>query len=194
MKIGIFGGTFDPPHVGHLIVAEDAAAGLGLDRVYFVPTGAHPLKRTNVEAPGELRLKMTEAATAECELFVVDDREIRRTGPSYTFDTIVELEAENPGAELFLLVGADILRELHRWHRVQELASYARFAVLSRADAGPMSEHAVDLDPLRVEVTHVAISSSEIRERIRTGQPYRYLVPDPVYRIIVEHELYGSRV
>jgi nicotinate-nucleotide adenylyltransferase len=194
MKIGIFGGTFDPPHVGHLIVAEDAAAGLGLDQVRFVPTGAHPLKRTNVEAPGELRLEMIEAATAECELFVVDDREIRRSGSSYTLDTVVELEAENPGAELFTLVGADILRELHRWHRVQEIASHARFAVLSRADAGPTSEPAVDLDPLRVEVTHVAISSSEIRERIRAGQPYRYLVPDPVYRIIVEHELYGSRV
>jgi nicotinate-nucleotide adenylyltransferase len=192
MRLGIFGGSFDPPHVGHLIVADDAAAALDLDRLLFVPTGTHPLKRARIEAAGELRLEMVEAATADRELFDADAREIRRPGPSYTFDTIAELQAENPGAELVLLVGADILGELHRWHRVEELAQRARIGVMSRADA-PLARTAVDVDLLRVEVTHVAISSSEVRERVRAGRPYRYLVPEAVYGIIEEHALYRNR-
>jgi nicotinate-nucleotide adenylyltransferase len=189
MRLGILGGTFDPPHVGHLIVADDAAAALALDRVAFVPTGTHPLKGTSVEAPADLRVQMTEAATANSQLFVVDGREIRRPGPSYTVDTIRELQDENPGAELYLLVGSDILGEIHQWHRLEEIADRARIAVLSRADA-PADTYPEDIEMLRVEVTHVAVSSSEIRERIRTGRPFRYMVPDPVYELIVEHSLY----
>jgi nicotinate-nucleotide adenylyltransferase len=194
MKLGIFGGTFDPPHVGHLIVGEDAAVALGLDRVCFIPTGTHPLKGTQVEAPGELRLEMIEAATAGSDVFAVDAREIRRPGPSYTSDTILELEEEFPGAELFLLIGADILGELHRWHRAQEIAEHARVVVMSRAEAEEPARPELDTRVTRVEVTHIAISSSDIRERIRNGRPYRYLVPEAVYQIITEHSLYGSRV
>ncbi|UCC72422.1 MAG: nicotinate (nicotinamide) nucleotide adenylyltransferase [Gemmatimonadota bacterium] len=192
MRLGVFGGSFDPPHVGHLIVADDAAAALGLDRVCFIPAGTHPLKRARVEAPGELRLRMIEAATAGRELFEIDDREIRRPGPSYSAQTLAELQAENPGAELFILVGADILGELHRWHRVTELAERGRITVMSRADA-PAVEADVAVDLLRIDVTHVAISSSEVRERIKSGRPYRYLVPEPVYRIIEQHSLYRSQ-
>jgi nicotinate-nucleotide adenylyltransferase len=191
MKLGIFGGTFDPPHVGHLIVADDAAAALGLDRVFFIPAGAHPLKSASVEAPAELRSRMIKAATADCEAFVVDERELRRPGLSYTIDTVRELEAENPGSELYLMVGADILGELHRWHRIEEIAGLARIAVMSRAEA-PADRPTIELDLLRVEVTHVAISSSEIRERVRAGRPYRYLVPGGVYEIITRCSLYKS--
>ncbi|KPK80102.1 MAG: hypothetical protein AMS25_10285 [Gemmatimonas sp. SM23_52] len=192
MRLGVFGGTFDPPHVGHLIVADDAAAALDLQQVLFVPAGTHPLKGRSVEAPASLRLEMIEAATEGSQLFAVDGRELRRPGPSYTVDTVAELQAENPGAELFLLVGADIPGEIHRWHRVEELAQRARLAVMSRAEAGVAVQPAIALDFLTVEVTHVAISSSEIRKRIRSGRPYRYLVPDPVGRIIDKHSLYSG--
>ena len=190
MKLGVFGGTFDPPHVGHLIVAEDVAAALKLDRVIFIPTGTHPLKGERVETPADLRVQMIAAATSDSKLFVVDDRETIRSGPSYTIDTIHELRAENPGAELYLLVGSDILSEIHRWHRIEELAQSARVVAMSRAgaDADPGSVAGVEL--VGVGVTNVAISSSDIRERVRTGRPYRYLVPDPVYQIIVDQSLY----
>lgn len=192
MRLGIFGGSFDPPHVGHLIVADDAAAALSLDRVVFVPSGTHPLKAARVEAPGDLRLEMVEAATAGCEAFEADGREIRRHGPSYTVDTIAELQTENPGADLVLLVGADILGELHRWHRVEDIARRARLAVMSRADA-PTVELRIDVDFVTVEVTHIAISSSDVRDRVRAGKPYRYLVPGPVYDIIQMRSLYRNQ-
>jgi nicotinate-nucleotide adenylyltransferase len=190
MKLGVFGGTFDPPHVGHLIVAEDVAAGLGLDRVIFVPTGMHPLKGERVVTPADLRVQMIEAATSGSELFVVDDREIHRTGPSYTIDTIHELKEENPEAELYLLVGSDILSEIHLWYRIEELAQSARVVVMSRAgaDADPGSIAGVEL--LSVGVTSVAISSSDIRDRVRAGRPYRYMVPRSVHQIMVGHSLY----
>jgi nicotinate-nucleotide adenylyltransferase len=191
MRLGIFGGTFDPPHVGHLIVAEDVAAALDLDEIIFIPTGSHPLKGDKVEAPAELRLEMVREATAGSARFVVDDREVRRMGRSYTIDTITEVGAENPGAELYLLVGSDILSEIHRWHRVLEIAERARIVVMSRVDV-PEVELGVDVKITRVNVTHVAISSSEIRERVRSNRPVRYLVPDRVYRIIREHSLYES--
>ncbi len=192
MRLGIFGGTFDPPHVGHLIVADDAAAVLDLDRVLFVPTGEHPLKGPRVQTAAELRLQMIRAATAGHDLFEVDDREVRRSGPSYTIETIEELAEENPGAELFLLVGSDILGEIDRWHRVDQIGKRARIAVLSRADAKFSAPAGMRLEALRVEVTSIEISSSEIRERVGSGRPYRFLVPEPVYEIMRKHELYGQ--
>ncbi len=192
MRLGIFGGSFDPPHVGHLIVADDAVAALSLDRLLFVPTGHHPLKQARVEAPGDLRLEMVEAATAASEAFEPDDREIRRPGPSYTVDTVAELQAENPGADLVLLVGADILGELHRWQRVEEITRRARIAVMSRAGA-PAVAAKIDVNFVSVEVTYIAISSSDVRERVRAAKPYRYLVPGPVYDIIERHSLYRNQ-
>jgi nicotinate-nucleotide adenylyltransferase len=190
MKIGIFGGSFDPPHIGHLIVADDVAAALELDVVRFVPTGVHPLKGARLEASGRLRLAMVRAATADSCRFVVDDREIRRDGPSYTIDTIRELESENPGAELFLIVGEDILGEFHRWHRVEEIGEHSRIAVMSRAGASVTTAAPKGLDVVDVEVTNIGVSSSDVRNRVRTGRPYRYLVPDAVREIIEEHSLY----
>ncbi len=190
MKLGVFGGTFDPPHVGHLIVAEDVAAALKLDRVIFIPTGTHPLKGERVGTPADLRVQMITAATSDSELFVVDDRETLRPGLSYTIDTIHGLRVENPGAELYLLVGSDILSEIHRWHRIEELAQSARVVVMSRAGADADPGRVAGAAVLSVGVTHVAISSSDIRDRVRTGRPHRYMVPGSVYQIMVEHSLY----
>lgn len=190
MKLGIFGGTFDPLHVGHLIVADDAAFALALDQVLFVPAGAHPLKGGSVEASASLRARMIREAIAGLERFVLDERELKRDGSSYTIDTVNELAQENPGAELYVLVGSDILKELHRWHRAKELAERARIIVMSRADVRAPDEPEVDIEYTRVEVAHIGISSTEIRERVRRGRPYRYLVPDNVYRTIENSALY----
>ena len=133
---------------------------------------------------------MITAATSDSELFVVDDRETLRPGLSYTIDTIHELRAENPGAELYLLVGSDILSEIHRWHRIEELAQSARVVVMSRAGADADPGRVAGVAVLSVAVTHVAISSSDIRDRVRTGRPHRYMVPGSVYQIMVEHSLY----
>lgn len=190
MRLGVFGGAFDPLHIGHLVVADDAASALKLDRVIFIPAGNHPLKRAQIEAPGALRLEMVKAGIAGSELFVADDRELRRPGPSYTLDTLGELRAEYPEAELFLLVGADILGEIHEWHGAREIAETARIVILSRAELAGDPSPSIDLEYTRVEVTHLAISSSDVRRRVREGRPFRYQVPDPVYRIIVEHSLY----
>ncbi len=132
-------------------------------------------------------------ATAGSELLVVDARELQRPGPSYTVDTVAELGEEYREAELFLLVGSDIVGELHRWQRVAEIAERARITVMSRAEAPAAANPKIGIDLLRVEVTHIAVSSSEVRDRIRAGRPYRYLVPAPVYRIIEEHALYRGR-
>lgn len=193
MRIGVFGGSFDPIHIGHLIVADDAAAALALDRVLLIPTGAHPLKRSAVEAPADLRLEMVKAVAVDSDLFIADDRELRRAGPSYTVDTLRALDRENPGAELFLLVGTDILGELHRWHEAEELPRLARVTVMSRAGVDEKVRPTVDIDYRSVEVTHVAISSTEIRRRVREGRPFRYLVPPSTYRIIEGHSLYKER-
>ncbi len=190
MRLGIFGGTFDPPHIGHLIVADDAAEALRLDRVCFIPAGEHPLKGAKVEAPVEFRARMIRAATASSKRFAVDERECRRPGPSYTIDTLVELARERPEAELFLLVGGDVVGEMHRWHRIGEIGDWARVAIMSRAKAPVEADVDLGFDFLTVEVTHIAISSSEIRQRVRSGRPFRYLVPEPVYEIIVSDRLY----
>lgn len=192
MRLGIFGGTFDPPHIGHLIVADDVMAALELDRIVFIPTGTHPLKRDKVEAPSHLRVEMIRAATAGAQRFVVDEREMRRVGPSYTIDTITEYGEEFPDAELYLLIGSDILSEIHRWNSVIQIAERARIVVMSRPDAPEALGLTTDLETTRVNVTHVDISSSEIRERVRSGRAFRYLVPDGVYEIIAEHSLYRS--
>lgn len=190
MRLGIFGGTFDPLHVGHLIVADDAAAALRLDRLHFVPAGDHPLKGGRVEAPGRLRLRMVEAATRDAARFIADGRELGREGPSYTIETVEEIAVEFPGAEVFLLVGSDILAEIHLWREARKLAKRAQLVVMSRAGVEAPRSPDVSIEYTRVEVTNIGISSTEVRERIRADRPFRYLVPPPVYRIIEEYCLY----
>jgi nicotinate-nucleotide adenylyltransferase len=134
---------------------------------------------------------MIAAAINGYGLFEVDSREVRRAGPSFTIDTVEEVADERPGSELFLMIGSDILHEIRQWHRVGEVSRKARIAVMTRADSEEPMVEALEIDYLRVEVSYIAISSSEIRERIAMRRPFRYLVPDPVYEIIREHGLYG---
>ena len=191
-QLGVFGGTFDPPHLGHLIVARDAVDELALDRVLLM-LSARPPHRSHANVTATVvRLAMLEAAVADDPLLEASDLETRRPGPSYTADTLAELRRRDPAAELVLLMGADQWRQLGSWHDPERISRFATVAVMERA-----GEAATDLGvgiPWRhCPVTRVEISSTGVRERVREGRSIRHMVPDPV-RLIIEREgLYATR-
>jgi len=190
LRIGVFGGTFDPPHHGHLIVAADAHEALALDRLLFVPAGRPPHKPGSATTTERERLRMVEAAIAGDPRFEVDDRELRRAGPSFTVDTLRELASEASGAELIFLLGTDQYRALGEWREPEEIVRLARLGVFARGGDTP------DLSgpyPARaVPVRRVDVSSTEIRARLAAGRPIRYLVPEAVEAIIRGEGLYGQ--
>jgi len=209
--IGVFGGTFDPIHCGHLRTAFELWQELGLAEVRFLPTG-HPPHRERLYASAELRLQMVRAAVADQPGFVVDDREVRRSGVSYSFDTLVELRREHPDRSLCLLLGMDAFLGLPGWHRWRELLALAHIVVAHRPGwraptTGPLGELMVDhgtgsIRALHEEragrvyvraVTQLEISSTELRALITAGRDPRYLVPDPVRQIIRETRCYAAR-
>lgn len=190
MKLGIFGGTFDPPHIGHLIAAEDAAQALELDRVLFVPARTPPHKQHRNISPADVRLRMLQAAVASNERFEVSDVELRRAGPSYTVDTLRELRTRYPGAALYLLLGVDQVAEFGGWREPEEILRLSHLIMLARAGvaAAPQS----DIVEQIVAVTRVDISSTMIRERVAAGRGIRYLVPHDVEKIIAAERLYSG--
>lgn len=196
MRLGILGGTFDPPHVGHLAIAQDAWARLPLDRVLFVPAAVPPHKIGAVCTAPDLRLEMVRAAIAGDDRFEASPIELERTGPSYTVDTLRALTKRQPAAELFLLLGADQFREIGTWRESAELARLAQLVVVPRGDedAGAMdaARRALPADArvTRLDATRVDVSSTEIRRRRAAGEPIRYLVPDDVLRVIERERLY----
>jgi nicotinate-nucleotide adenylyltransferase len=191
MRLGVLGGTFDPPHVGHLIVASDVCAALGLDRLLFVPAAAPPHKRGRVRAPAALRLEMVRAATAGDARFEVDDLELRREGASYSADTLRQLAAREPDAQLFFVIGVDQLREFGSWREPDVVVRLATLVVVSRAGDDAADAGEVAFPVLPVQVTRIDLSATEIRRRIREGDPIRYLVPDAVREIIEREGLYA---
>ena len=190
MRLGVFGGTFDPPHLGHLVAASDAARALRLDRVLWIPAAVHPFKRAAVAAPAEARLEMVRAAVAGDECFEACDLELRREGPSYTVTTLRELQARHPGAELFFLTGADNLRDLPKWREPEEVVRLARLVVVSRAGEGVPA--GLPFPAVAVPVTRVDVSSTELRRRAAAGETLRYLVPEPVRAVIARLGLYRA--
>jgi nicotinate-nucleotide adenylyltransferase len=189
VKLGIFGGTFDPPHAGHLMVAQDAIDVLALDLVLFVPAAVPPHKRHLPITPAAIRLAMLEAATAGNDRFAIDDLELRREGPSYTVDTLRAIGTRRPDAHLVLLLGADQYADLDTWREPGEIRRLAQIGVLARGDADtpPPAEGVV-----AVPVTRIDLSSTDVRERVAAGRSIRYLVPDEVAELILRHGLYGS--
>jgi nicotinate-nucleotide adenylyltransferase len=188
MRIGIFGGTFDPPHIGHLLAAGDAFEALGLDRVLFIPAAGQPLKAA-VVAPAADRLAMTERLVGDDPRFAVDPIEIERGGLSYTVDTLRALRARwrsDPALTLVLLLGADAAASLPQWREPGEVASLADIIVLHRA-GGTGTPPAIgrSLDTRRVDV-----SSTEIRARVRGGLSIRGFVPEAVAAYIEGRRLY----
>lgn len=186
MKVGVFGGSFDPVHLGHLVAAEHAAERLGLDQVRFVPAGQHPLK-TEHHATAEQRLAMVELAIRDNPRFRLDPREARRPGASYTVDTLRALHAESAGDALFLLIGADAARELPAWRDVEGIAAVAAIVLLTRPGVAAPAHRLV---ARAVEVPGIDVSATAIREAVRCGASIRYLVPQAVEDYIRAHGLY----
>jgi nicotinate-nucleotide adenylyltransferase len=190
LRLGIYGGTFDPVHLGHLILARDAQEQLKLDAVLFVPARQSPFKPGQTGANEKQRLAMLRLALKGRENFWLSRCEMDRPAPSYAFDTAGEIREAFPMAELFWLIGADQLRELHRWHRIAELKKLVTFALLPRGGVAPRRLPARVLGlphPRRVD-----ISATEIRLRVKSNLPIDHLVSAPVAAYIARHRLYRS--
>ena len=190
------GGSFDPPHNGHLLAASDAFDALSLDRIVFIPNAVQPLKVGQVSATAEQRLAMTRRLIAGDARFEASSIEIDRGGLSYTVDTLTSLAAEWPAAELFWLVGADVLRSFAKWREPARILELATLVVLHRADGGDgssgfeMEVPAAARQPRLLETRRIDISSTEIRERVRQGKSIRGFVPDAVAGFIEAARLY----
>src|SRR6185312_11114396 len=208
--IGIFGGTFDPIHFGHLRPAFELSQALKLAEVRFLPAGNPPHRQVPL-ASAELRLAMVKAAVAGEKRFVVDDREVRRTGASYSVDTLTELRAEFPDRSLCLMLGMDAFLGLPNWHRWRDLLGLAHIVVAHRPGwkaptMGPLGEVMVDHGTGTIRelhertsgriyvhaVTQLEISSTELRQLIVAGRDPRYLVPDEVRHILRESQCYAQ--
>lgn len=207
--MGIFGGTFDPIHFGHLRTAFELMQELKLTEMRIIPTGSPPHREQPIADPG-LRLAMVRAAVADQPGFVVDDREARRTGMSYTVDTLAELRSEFPQRPLCLIVGMDAFLSLPNWHRWRDILELAHILVAHRPGwkaptMGPLGELMVDRGTGAVKdmhgalagriyvhaVTQLEISSTDLRNIITSGRDPRFLVPDAVRDIILETECYA---
>lgn len=206
-RIGLFGGTFDPPHVGHLALAEWARESLRLDRVLFVPAGVPPHKGRKHLSSVAHRVAMTRLAVRNHPAFTVLTLEARRDGPSFTVDTLRALRRRERGARIFLLMGADSLEEFSTWRDPEEILAFATLAVASRPgtsageDAAQWGRAAGAGSRRLARVARIAwlrnpgldLSSRAIRARVRSGRTVRYLVPDAVARYITRHRLYRER-
>lgn len=188
MKIGIFGGTFDPPHIGHLIAAQDALQSLPLDKVLFIPALVPPHKQQRGISPPAVRLRMMEAAASGDARFEVSDVELKRSAPSYTVDTLRDLG--HSGDELFLLLGVDQIRDFSTWREPQQVMRLARLVMMARGGIAEPPESGIVQHT--VPVTRIDISSTLIRQRVAAGQPIRYLVPAAVEEIIAAEGLYSG--
>jgi len=185
-RVGLFGGSFDPVHLGHLILAEAALEELQLERIVFIPAALSPFKTERPpSATNESRLAMLRGAIACEKRFSVDDRELHREGPSFTVDTVRELLGDYPGVRFLYLIGADNLKDLHQWHKIEELRNLVDFAVLDRGKTS-------DLESCQLPVVRrrIDLSSTEIRERLAKGLSIRFMVPERVYDFMMTHYPY----
>ena len=185
-KIAIYGGTFDPIHHAHLILARQAIETLGLHKVILVPAAISPLKKAAPVASGELRLAMLQAAIKGEPEFEVNECELLRPPPSYTIDTVEEIRRRECDATIYCLIGEDNVEQLSRWHRFDELEKIVRFVVLDRS--GNQPSHPYPLIHRRID-----ISATEIRQRVAQSESILYLVPDSVEKIIQREKLYREQ-
>ena len=197
MRIGLFGGAFNPPHVGHLVCAQQAHVQLDLDVVVWVPVGTAPHREIPQDPGREPRFQMCEYATSADERFGLSRIEIDREGPSYTADTLRELRARSPVDEVVLILGGDQAAALPSWHEPDQVTSMAAIGVAERADAdrGHVEDAIGGRADLRFfDMPRIDVSSTMVRERAASGQPIRYLVPDKVANFIGAQSLYGASV
>ena len=198
MRLGIYGGTFDPIHVGHLILAEQCREQCQLDEVWFVPAAQPPHKLSNQISDPKCRAEMVEFAVAGHAAFRMSPIELHRVGPSFTVTTLEQLKAEDSNRELFLMIGADSVRDLPHWRQPDRIMQLATIVAVNRGDKplpdlGPLEQicGAIDESRLRtVTMPGVDLSSTELRQRVREGRSIRFLVPRAVEAYIEEHDLY----
>jgi len=196
MRVGILGGTFDPPHMGHLVLAQDAVEALALDRLYWVPARRSPFKEPGVGTDADIRAELVDVAVRGHPAFRVWRGELERPEPSYTVDTVRAFRERFPGGELVLLLGTDQWRSFGQWKDPDRIADQARICVLDRRDPGDVRAREDDgagdgeFQVIRLTSRRMDVSSTEIRQRARQGRSIRYLVTDAVRRKIEELGLY----
>jgi nicotinate-nucleotide adenylyltransferase len=196
-RVGVLGGSFNPPHLGHLVIASEASYQLGLERVVFVPAAQPPHKTVADATPAEVRVEMARLAVAGDERFAVSTVELDR-GLRYTVDTLRALAEEHAGAELVFIMGSDSLLQFETWHEPRAILELCRLAVAVRPgdDERRLDEVAAGLGRRRALVLRtplIAVSSTELRGRVRMGMPLTYLVPRAVEEYVRRHELYVVR-
>jgi nicotinate-nucleotide adenylyltransferase len=199
VRLGILGGTFNPPHLGHLVCAQEAHGELALDRVLLIPASIPPHKSVEHEPGPEHRLELCRLAVAGDQRFAVSDLELRRSGPSFTLDTLKTLSTQAPQDELVLILGGDIAAGLTEWHEPEQVLELATVAI---ADRRGTTRDAVDrtLAQLRggdrarfFAMPRIGVSSTMLRRRVADGRPIRYFVPDQVEEYIQRHRLYSQK-
>lgn len=199
-RIGIFGGSFDPVHVGHLIIAEQFREGLRLDQLRFLPAKVSPFKQEQLPTTDKQRIEMLRLAIGAHPAFAIDDSEIRRGGVSYSIDTVRELQTQILGAEWFMLIGADSLTDFAKWKEPSELLDRVQLVVARRGGHGEIAWDALrgltapaNIERIRstaIDVPAIEIASRDIRHRVQHGRSIRYLVPASVEAYIREHKLW----
>jgi nicotinate-nucleotide adenylyltransferase len=198
VRVGVYGGVFNPPHHGHLVAAQEAYVQLDLDIVLWIPARVAPHREVEADPGAERRFEMTELAIAGDERFRMSRMELEREGPSYTVDTLRQLHEREPEDELFLILGGDQALALPDWHEPEEVLALANLAVFER---GSSNRNAIAIKVSRMrgaervrflEMPRIDISSTLVRRRAATGKPIRYLVPDKVANFIGAQSLYGA--
>ena len=190
MRLGVLGGTFDPPHVGHLLAASDAFEALSLDRLLFVPAKVPPFKSRTVQASADQRQHMLELTLGDDHRFQASRIELDRDGLSFTVDTLEALQRETPGGSLFMLIGEDLASQIASWRDAARIADLAKIVVLVRATPGTQSALESTLPMLRLATRRIELSSTEIRERVKAGRPIHGFVTDAVAAFIDATGLY----
>lgn len=187
-RIGILGGTFNPPHTGHLVIANEVLHTLGLDQVWFMPNHVPPHKKLTTPVSNSDKVAMLELAILSNPQFRVETVELERNGPSFTYETMEILKNMYIDHEFYFIIGGDMVDYLPKWHKIDELLKLVKFVGVSR----PQYKGETAYDILYVSTPQIDLSSSMIRERVKAGRSIRYLLPEPVRSYIKEHGLYEA--
>lgn len=187
-KVGLFGGTFNPPHIGHLIMANEVYTALGLSEIRFMPNAKAPHKEVSKSASNEQRLHMVELAIQDVPHFVIETYELERGGISYTYDTMKAMCEREPDVAFYFIIGGDMIDSLHTWYRIDDLVELVQFVGVKR----PGYEAKTAYNVLMVEAPEIDLSSTFIRNRLQQQNSLRYLLPEAVERYIRKEGLYGA--
>ena len=187
-KVGILGGTFDPPHYGHLLIANEVLSELNLDEIWFMPNQEPPHKKKSNSVENTDRLQMLELSIEGNSAFKIEKIELERSGPSFTVDTMKILNERFPNHQFYFIIGADMIEYLPKWHKIDELMELVQFVGVQRPEYSSKTNYPIHY----VDIPAFEVSSSMVRERVQQGKSVRYLLPEPVIDFIREKHLYGS--